>query len=150
MICPWVEITSFMGAALKKVWLTRGVECPLPFVDNDKHRSKLTFMLSIWFQKPIKLRSSSTCLYPCFPLRRAYLLLYVDSVYLLLSIPEANTCVNCVQQFLYAYLLHLLYFFVLTTIYMIYMFKVESQCWNLYLPLCCFNTLLHRNYCFMS
>ena len=144
MICPWVEITSFMGAALKKVWLTRGVECPLPFVDNDKHRSKLTFMLSIWFQKPIKLRSSSTCLYPCFPLRRAYLLLYVESVYLLLSIPEANTCVNCVQQFLYAYLLHLLYFFVLTTIYMIYMFKVESQCWNLYLPLCCFNALLLR------
>ena len=33
MISPWVEITSFMGAVLKKVWLTRGVEYPLSFVD---------------------------------------------------------------------------------------------------------------------
>ena len=40
------------------------MEGPLQFVDNDKHRSNLTFMLSTWFQKPIKLRSSSTCFYP--------------------------------------------------------------------------------------
>ena len=38
---------------------------------------------------------------PCFPLRRAFLLLYVESVYLLLSILEANTCVNCVHWFLH-------------------------------------------------
>ena len=144
MICLAGRNNVLQWEPLLKVWLKRGVECPLPFVDNDKHRSKLTFMFSIWFQKPIKPGSSRTCLYPCFPLRRAYLLLYVESVYLLLSVPEANPCVNCVQQFLYAYLLHLLYFFVLTTIYMIYMFKVESQCWNLYLPLCCFNALLLR------
>ena len=50
-------------------------------------------MLSIWFQN---LKSSSTWFNPCFPLRRAFLLLYVESVYLLLSILEANTCVNFV------------------------------------------------------
>ena len=49
-------------------------------------------MLSIWFQN---LKSPSTWFNPCFPLRRAFLLLYVESVYLLPSILEANTCVNC-------------------------------------------------------
>ena len=96
-----------------------------------------------------ELKSSSTRFNPCFPLRRAYLLLYVESVYLLLSILEANTCVNFVHHFLYACLLHLLYCFVLTIIHEIYMLKVESNCWNLNLPMCCFNALL-RIYCFMS
>ena len=63
----------------------------------------------------------------------------VESVYLLLSISEANTCINCVHWFLHVYLLHLLYCFMLTTIHEIYMLQVESNCWNLYLPLCCFN-----------
>ena len=63
----------------------------------------------------------------------------VESVYLLLSILEANTCVNCVHWFLHVYLLHLLYWFMLTTIHEIYMLQVESNRWNLNLPLCCFN-----------
>ena len=50
-----------------------------------------------------------------------------------------HLCQLCVQQFLYACLLHLLYFFVLTIIYEIYMLKVESKCWNLNLPMYCFN-----------
>ena len=56
---------------------------------------------------------------------------YVESVYLLLSILEANTCVNCVHWFLHVYLLHLLYCFMVTTIHEIYMLQVESNCWNL-------------------
>ena len=95
------------------------------------------------------LKSSSTWFNPCFPLRRAYLLLYVESVYLLISILEGNTCVNFVHHFLYACLLHLLYCFVLTIIPEIYMLKVESSCWNLNLPMCCLNALLWI-YCFMS
>ena len=42
------------------------------------------------------LKSSSTWFNPCFSPRRVFLLLYVESVYLLLSISEANTCVNFV------------------------------------------------------
>ena len=95
------------------------------------------------------LKSSSTWFNPCFPLRRAYLLLYVESIYVLLSILEANTCVNFVHHFLYVCLLHLLYCFVLTIIPEIYMLKVESNCWNLNLPMCCFNVLLWI-YCFMG
>ena len=125
------------GSRSLKVYLTRGLEFPLPFIDNNKHLSKLYFMLSLWFQN---LESSSTWFNPCFPLRRAFLLLYVQSVYLLLSILEANTCVNCVHWFLHAYLWHLLYYFVLTIIHEIYMLKVERNCWNLNLPLCCFKT----------
>jgi len=37
----------------------------------------------------------------------------------------------------------------LTIIYEIYMLQVESNRWNLYLPLCCFNTFT-LIYCFMS
>ena len=54
----------------------------------------------------------------------------VESVYLLLSILEANTCVNCVHWFLHVYLLHLLYYFVLTIIHETYMLQVESNRWN--------------------
>lgn len=132
---------------LLKVWLTRGSECPLPFVDNNKHLSKHYFLYSLYAFK--NLKSSSIWFNPCFPLRRAYLLLYVESVYLLLSILESNTCVNFVHHFLYACLLHLLYCFVLTNIPEIYMLKVESNCGNLNLPMCCFNALLWI-YCFMS
>ena len=62
--------------------------------------SKHYFLYSLYAFK--KLKSSSTWFNPCFSLRRAYLLLYVESVYPLLSILEANTCVNFVHHFLYA------------------------------------------------
>ena len=55
----------------------------------------------------------------------------VESVYPFLSILEANTCVNCVHWFLHVYLLHLLYYSMLTNIHEIYMLQVESNCWNL-------------------
>ena len=51
---------------------------------------------------------------------------YVVSVYLLLSILEANTCVKFVHHFLYACLLNLLYCFVLTIIHEIYMLKLKA------------------------
>ena len=47
--------------------------------------------------------------------------------------------VKFVRHLLYACLLYLLYCFVLTIIHEIYMLKVESNCWNLNLPMCCFN-----------
>ena len=43
------------GSRSLKVWLTRGLECPLPFVDNNKHLLNTYFVLSICFQKPKKL-----------------------------------------------------------------------------------------------
>jgi hypothetical protein len=43
------------GSRSLKVWLTRGLECPLPFVDNNKHLSNTYFVLSICFRKLKKL-----------------------------------------------------------------------------------------------
>ena len=39
---------------LLKVLLTRGVECPLPFVDNNKHRSKTYFYALYMISKTYK------------------------------------------------------------------------------------------------
>ena len=98
-------------------------------------------MLSIWFQN---LKSSSTWFNSCFPLRRVYLLLYCWVSLPILSILEANTCINCVHWFLHVYLLHLLYCFMLTTIHEIYMLQVESNCWNLII-LCVASKLSTKN-----
>ena len=83
-------------------------------------------------------------IYPCFPLRRAILLLYVESVFLLLSILEANTCVNCVHWFLHVYLLHLLYYFVLTIIHEINMLKLKATA-GTYIFLCVASKLSTMN-----
>jgi len=126
-----------MGAALESL-VDKGVRVPTTIRWQQQTPLKTLFLCSLYDFK--NLKSSSTWFNPCFPLRRAYLLLYVESVYLLLSILEANTCVNCVHWFLHACLLHLLYYFVLTIIHEICMLKVESNCWNLNPPLCCFKT----------
>ena len=81
-----------MGAALRKSVWQGGKSSHYHSLTTTNTSQNFTFMLSIWFQN---LKSSSTWFYPCFPLRRAILLLYVESVYLLPSILEANTCVNC-------------------------------------------------------
>ena len=70
----------------------------------------------------------------------------VESVYLLLSILEANTCINCVHWFLHVYLLHLLYCFMLTIIHEIYMLKLKATA-ETYIFLCVVSTLLLRTYC---
>ena len=96
-----------------------------------------TCALPIFFKN---LKSSSTWFNPCFPLRRAFLLLLCwVSLPTPFYVSSKHLCQLCVHQFLYAYLLHLLYYFVLTIIHEIYMLKVESNCWNLNLSLCCFN-----------
>ena len=67
MICPWVEITSFMGAVLNKVLLTRGVEYPLPFVYNDKHRSKTYFYALLMILKTYKTKKLEHMLVTLLP-----------------------------------------------------------------------------------
>ena len=118
-----VEKTSFVGATLESR-VDKGVRVPTTICWQHKHLSKTLLLYSLYAFK--NLKSSSTWFNSCFPLWRAYLLLYVESVYLLLSILEANTCDNFVHHFLYAFLLHLLYFFVFTIIPEIYMLKVEA------------------------
>ena len=59
-----------------------------------------------------------------------------------------HLCQLCIDSYILAYL-HSSYYFMLTIIHEICMLKVESNCWNLYLPLCCFNAFT-LNYCFMS
>ena len=84
-------------------------------------------MLSLCFQN----KSSSTNIaIDASLVEGPFFYFYVESVYLLPSILEANTCVNCVHWFLHVYLLHLLYYFVLTIIHEIYMLQVESNRWN--------------------
>ena len=79
-----------------------------------------------------ELKSSSTRFNPCFPLRRAYLLLYCwVSLPTPFYLRSKHLCQLCVHWFLHIYLLHLLYCFMLTTIHEIYMLQVESNCWNL-------------------
>ena len=93
-------------------------------------------MLSIWFQN---LKSSSTWFNPCFPLRRAYLLLYCwVSLPISFHLRSKHLCQLCIDSYILAYL-HSSYYSVLTIIHEICMLKVESNCWNLYLPLCCFD-----------
>ena len=139
-----VEIMSFMGAALESL-VDKGLECPLPFVENNKHFSKHYFLCSLYAFK--NLKSSSTWFNPGFPLRRAFLLLlcwvslpthfYIRSKHLcqlcgsfLICLLSALIILLCVDN--YPWDIH-----------------VESNCWNLNLPMCCFNALI-RIYCFMS
>ena len=103
-------------------------------------------MLSIWFQN---LKSSSTWFNPCFPLRRAILLLLLLSQFTYLSPPqEANTCVNCalIPTYLHIALVILLCIDK-------YPWDMHVISWKqplkLHLPLCCFNTFT-LIYCFMS
>ena len=49
-----------------------------------------------------------------------------------------HLCQLCIDSYILAYL-HSSYYFMLTIIHEICMLKVESNCWNLYLPLCCFD-----------
>ena len=128
MIYPWVEITSFMGASLESLG-DKGDRVPTAIRWQQqtplKHLLYALYMFS-------KLKSSSTWFNPCFPLRRAYTFLYC---WVSLPTPfypwSKHLCQLCVQQFLYVYLLHLLYCFVLTIIHEIYKLQVESNCWNL-------------------
>ena len=103
-----VEITSFMGAALKSLFdkentvfiryhsLTINkhlskLDTPPWYVIDGRHprirlamacvskgweECQIFYAISIWFQK---LKSSSTWFNPCFPLRRALLLLFMLS-----------------------------------------------------------------------
>ena len=87
---------------------------------------------------------------PCFPLRRAFLLLYVESVYLLLSILEANTCVNCVHWFLHACLFALIILLCVDN----YPWDIHVESWKQLLKLkssyVLLQCLLLWIYCFMS
>ena len=117
-----------------------GVILYFPFSDSltiNKHLPKLIFYSLYDFKN---LKSSSTWFNPCFPLRRAFLLLYVESIYLLLSISEANTCVNFVCINSICLLIAFIILLCVDNIHEIYMLKVESNCWNLNLPLCWLNT----------
>ena len=62
----------------------------------------------------------------------------------ILSILEANTCVNCVHWFLHVYLLHLLYCFMLTIIHEIYMLKLKAIA-ETYIFLCVASKLSTKN-----
>jgi hypothetical protein len=62
------QLIKHLGTALTcLVW--KMARTPLLFVDKDNHLSKQTFI------SVLQMKSSSTCLNPCFPLRRANLLL---------------------------------------------------------------------------
>ena len=81
-----------MGAALESL-PGKGVRVPTTIRWQQQTPLKTLLLCSLYDFK--NLKSSSTWFNPCFPLRRAFLLLYVVLVYLLPSILEANTCVNC-------------------------------------------------------
>ena len=95
-------------------------------------------------------KNSSTWFNPCFPLRRAFLLLYVESVYLLLSILEANTCVNCVHWFLHT----CLFAFIILLCVDNYPWDIHVESWKQLLKLkssfVLLQNLILRIYCFMS
>ena len=96
------------------------------------------------------LKSSSTWFNPCFPLRRAYLLRYVESVYLLLSILEANTCVNfvCIDSYMFTYCTcYIALCWQLSMRYTCYKLKAIAETLSSFVLLQC---LLLWIYCFMS
>ena len=117
-----------------------GVILYFPFSDSltiNKHLSKLIFTLYM-ISKTKKalahdLISASLC-------EGSFFYFYVESVYLLLSILEANTSVNFAATIFICSYIALIICFVLTNIHEIYMLKVENNCWNLNLPLCWLNT----------
>ena len=86
----------------------------LPFVDNNKHRSKTYFYALYMISKTYKTKSSSTCLYLCFPLRRAYLLLYVESVNLSPSILSKHLSWLWFNQLYISIVDHVFYSFLLS------------------------------------
>ena len=83
-----------MGAALEAIKHERMINHSMPFVDIDIHLSQNLFLCSLYVFKTLK--SSSTWFIPTSLCEGPIFYFYVESVFLLLSILEANTCVNFV------------------------------------------------------
>ena len=137
-----------MGAALESL-VDKGVRVPTTIRWQQQTPLKtLFFLCSLYDFK--NLKSSSTWFNPCFPLRRAFLLLYVESVYLLLSISEANTCVNfvCINSYMLTYCTCYI------TLCSQYPWDIHVESWKQLLKLKSFYVLLQwlllRIYCCMS
>ena len=108
-----VEITSFMGAALESLVDKGVVRVPITIRWQQQTALKTLFLYSLYAFK--NLKSSSTWFNPCFPLRRACLLLscwvsFPTSFYL-----HKQTLVSTlVQEFLYKWCVWLIIFFAFT------------------------------------
>ena len=86
-------IVLAMGAALEANKHGRMINHSMPFVDIDVHLSQKK-VCSLYDFKTLK--SSSTWFIPASLCEGQFFYFYVESVFLLLSDSEANTCVNFV------------------------------------------------------
>ena len=106
-------------------------------VSKGWEECQIFYAISIWFQK---LKSSSTWFNPCFPLRRAFLLLLCWVSFPIPSIFHKQTLVSTLLQHL-LYATYWTYYIALCWQYPWDKYVESwSKCWNLNLPLCWLNT----------
>ena len=116
----------------------------ITIVDNDKHRSKLNFMLCMWFRKPIKPKAPAhTCIAASLCEGSIFYFMLSHFTYLFLSPKQTLVSTVCNHSYILTYCTCYISLCWQLSIWYTSS-KVESQCWNLYLPLCYFNALLLR------